>query len=1005
MTRSEATTRKDLIDPQLAKAGWNVNDTHQVGLEIPVDGYDAQPWNGVTDYCLYSPNGDVIAVVEAKRQSRDPRVAEQQVRHYVTEIEKHQSFRPFAFLTNGNITYFWDVENSPKRQVAGFFSLRDLENLLYIRQNKINPSTLVVNRQISGRTYQQEAIQRVIERFEDGFRRGLIVMATGTGKTRTIMGLIDLLIRSNHLRTVLFVADRDVLVRQALDDNFRVYLPDEPSDRIRSYNIDYSKRLYVGTLQTLTKCCRNFTPGFFDLIIFDECHRSIYNQFREVLDYFDGKILGLTATPATAIDRNTFQAFHCFEGIPTFLYEYQQAINDGNLVDYSLYQAQTHFQREGIRGANLDEEDRNMLIEQGIDPDDIDYEGTELEKKVSNRDTLRKQWTEIMEVCHKDESGQLPGKTIIFAVTQKHAHRLKEVFDEMYPQFSEMVQVIVSEMEKTKDLIDKFKKEEMPRIAISVDLMDTGVDIPEVVNLVFMKPVQSFIKLQQMIGRGTRNHEACKYLNRLPNGKKDEFLIIDFWENEFDRDPSDEVISQNLPITVKLFNTRLRLLGYYLDNQESSDEQNQDVKGDLYEYLLGKLNISGRNGQFRTPRHIIRLMVEMVDPKPNERIGDLAAGTCGFLVNSYQYILEKFTSPEILLDEMGNKHPIGDLLTPEESEFLEKEAFTAYDNDSGMTMLRIGSMNLMLHGIKYPRFFYQDTLSKEFKDEKSLDVALMNPPFKGKMDEKDINPYLPTKCKKTELLFLYQILRVLEMGGRCGVIVPDGVLFGSSKQHQDIRQKLIEENRLDGVVSMPSGVFKPYAGVSTAILLFTKGATTDRIWFYDMEHDGFSLDDKRQPIEENDIPDILDCWRNRFDNGFSALRESMKAELSAKLQPLKEKRLQLQEEIHRLRFEDAIASEDEETPRQVLESAEETLKVLEEEIKPLQGQINRLSRQFWVDKQVVKGNKYDLSASRYRHIEQDEVFYESPHKTMERLLKLEHYMANEVTELNQLLGE
>ncbi|MBD2314410.1 DEAD/DEAH box helicase family protein [Desertifilum sp. FACHB-1129] len=570
MSYNEANTRKELIDRALVQAGWTLEDSNQVGIEIPVDGYNAEPWNGVTDYCLYQPNGEVIAVVEAKRQSRDPRVAQQQVRDYVTGIEKHQSFRPFAFMSNGDKTFFWDVGNEVKRQVAGFFSLRDLQNLLYIRQNKIPLQQLSVNLAIANRTYQQEAIGRVSERFDEGHRRALVVMATGTGKTRTIMALIEVFLRANQARTVLFVADRDALVRQALDDNFKVYLPNEPRDRIRTYNVDYSKRLYVGTLQTLIKCYKKFTPGFFDLVIFDESHRSIYNQFREVVEYFDARIIGLTATPADFIERNTFQVFRCSDGIPTFNYPYRDAVNEGYLVDYSLYQARTRFQREGIRGANLTEEDRNTLIEQGLDPDEIDYEGTELERTVSNKDTLRRQWEEIMEVCHKDESGQYPGKTIVFAVSQNHALRLASLFEEMYPQYPDMVQVITSEMERTDDLIDRFKKEEMPRIAISVDLLDTGVDVPEVVNLVFMKPVHSLIKMQQMIGRGTRSHEACRYLHRLPNGHKDEFLIIDFWENDFEKEPSEETVTQNLPVTVKIFNTRLKLLEHYLNDQQSA---------------------------------------------------------------------------------------------------------------------------------------------------------------------------------------------------------------------------------------------------------------------------------------------------------------------------------------------------------------------------------------------------------------------------------------------------
>jgi type I restriction enzyme M protein len=338
--------------------------------------------------------------------------------------------------------------------------------------------------------------------------------------------------------------------------------------------------------------------------------------------------------------------------------------------------------------------------------------------------------------------------------------------------------------------------------------------------------------------------------------------------------------------------------------------QNQDVQGDLYEYLLSRLNTAGTSGQFRTPRHIIRMMVQMIDPQPGQRIIDPAAGTCGFLVNAWQYLLETHTDKrDLTYDEEGWPHGLtGSKLTPEEWKFSQGEGFTGYDSDSGMTMLRIGSMNLMLHGLSAPRFHYMDALSKAFNEESRYDVVLANPPFKGAIDASDVNPTLPTKLKKTEILFLHLFLRLLDNGGRAAVIVPDGVLFGTSKAHVEAKRKLIEENRLDAVVSMPSGVFRPYAGVSTAILIFTKGAKTDRIWFYDMEHDGFSLDDKRQRIPENDIPNVLACWRNRKDSDFTAKRVARLNELRKKIAPLKADRLKHHEAIHRLIFEEVIAS-------------------------------------------------------------------------------------------------
>jgi len=432
--------------------------------------------------------------------------------------------------------------------------------------------------------------------------------------------------------------------------------------------------------------------------------------------------------------------------------------------------------------------------------------------------------------------------------------------------------------------------------------------------------------------------------------------------------------------------------------------QNQDVQGDLYEYLLGKLNTAGQNGQFRTPRHIIRMMVNMRDPRPCERICDPAAGTCGFLVNAWQHLLETHTDPrDITYDEEGYPHGLTDSkLTKEEWEVSQTKALTGFDSDSGMTMLRIGSMNLMLHGIAAPNFRYTDTLSKAFTEERLYDVVLANPPFKGAIDAADVNPTLPVKCKKTEILFLHLFLRLLDNGGRAAVIVPDGVLFGSSNAHVDIRKKIIEENRLDGVVSMPSGVFRPYAGVSTAVLLFTKGGTTEKIWFYDMEHDGYSLDDKSQKVAENDIPDVLDCWDHRRDAKFQQKRAQRLANLQKQIAPLKKDRLEHRAIIHRLKFEEVVSKAPDKA-RAAREKAEAELAELQSRMTPLQTEINQLTRQFWVTKDQVKANKYDLSASRYRQVEQDEEFYEQPKVTLERMQKLEAVAASQVAVLSQVL--
>lgn len=432
--------------------------------------------------------------------------------------------------------------------------------------------------------------------------------------------------------------------------------------------------------------------------------------------------------------------------------------------------------------------------------------------------------------------------------------------------------------------------------------------------------------------------------------------------------------------------------------------QNQDVQGDLYEYLLSKLNTAGQNGQFRTPRHIIRMMVNMSDPRPGERICDPAAGTCGFLVNAWQHLLETHTdSRDITYDEEGYPHGLtGSKLTKEEYDFSQTKALTGFDSDSGMTMLRIGSMNLMLHGITSPNFRYTDTLSKAYGEERAYDVVLANPPFKGAIDASDVNPTLPVKCKKTEILFLHLFLRLLENGGRAAVIVPDGVLFGSSNAHVDIRKKLIEENRLDGVVSMPAGVFRPYAGVSTAILLFTKGGSTEKIWFYDMEHDGYSLDDKRQKVAENDIPDLLNCWNHRRDAKFQQKRTQRLADLQKQVSPLKKDRLDHHAIIHRLKFEEVVSQGPDEA-RTTREKAESELAELQFRITPLQTEINQLTRQFWVTKEQIKAKKYDLSASQYRQVQQDEQFYEQPQETLGRLQQLDATSSSILKELERSL--
>ncbi len=300
--------------------------------------------------------------------------------------------------------------------------------------------------------------------------------------------------------------------------------------------------------------------------------------------------------------------------------------------------------------------------------------------------------------------------------------------------------------------------------------------------------------------------------------------------------------------------------------QQSVGQEFQDTQGDLYEYLLSEITNAGKLGQFRTPRHIIQLICELVDPKLGDTICDPACGTGGFLLGAYQHILTQHTSKEHQkTDENGlTRGVVGDKLTDERQwKQLKEKTFYGYDMDD--SMVRIGLMNLMMHGISTPNIDQKDTLSKKYDEDNHFDVIMANPPFKGSIDKGDIHESFSLDTTKTELLFINRIIKSLKIGGRGGVIVPEGVLFGNSNAHKQARKMLMNDCELQGIVSMPSGVFKPYAGVSTAILIFVKGGETEKIWFYDMEADGYSLDDKRSKIDNNDISDIVEKWKHRKD--------------------------------------------------------------------------------------------------------------------------------------------
>lgn len=574
--KTEQQTRAELIDKQLERAGWNVNDPAQVVQEydifvdLPGGVAEAQtPYQGhqFSDYVLLGKNGKPLAVVEAKKTSKDAAIGKEQAKQYCYNIQKRTcGFLPFCFYSNGLETYFWDLENYPPRKVIGYPTLDDLERLNYIRQHRKPLTRELINTDIAGRDYQIKAIRSVLEGIEKKRRSFLLIMATGTGKTRTIIALVDALMRAGYAERILFLVDRIALREQALDA-FKEHLSDEPRwPNLGEKLISMDRRIYVSTYPSMLNIIRDenqyLSPYFFDFIFIDESHRSIYNTYGEILDYFKTMNLGMTATPTDMIDHNTFSLFDCEDGLPTFAYTFEEAVNNTPpyLSNFQVMKIQTRFQADGISKRTIALADQKKLMLDGVDIEEINFEGTQLEKKVINRGTNTLIVKEFMEECLKDQNGVLPGKTIFFCSSKAHARRMEEVFDVLFPQYNgELAKVMVSDDPRVYGkggLLDQFTNQDMPRVAISVDMLDTGIDIREIVNLCFAKPVYSYTKFWQMIGRGTRLLEPAKAKPWCL--EKQIFLIIDCWDNfeYFKLTPEGKKIDPGLPLPVRLFGIR-----------------------------------------------------------------------------------------------------------------------------------------------------------------------------------------------------------------------------------------------------------------------------------------------------------------------------------------------------------------------------------------------------------------------------------------------------------------
>ncbi len=525
--RKESCTRTELIDTQLARAGWSKNRKlllEEVLLQTaePEKPYGQEQF---ADYVLLGPDGKPIAVVEAKRSSRDELAGKRQAADYADIIKSQTGYDPFIFLTNGTEIQFWDRDRYPPRKIAGFYSRDDLERLNHQKQYATPLSNVAINATIAGRDYQNEAIRRVTEGIDAAKRKFLLVMATGTGKTRTTISMIDTMLRAKRIQKVLFLADRRALVRQAMSE-FKSHLPNESLARIENGETT-GARIQFSTYPSMMQVYVRLSVGYYDLIIADESHRSIYQLYKAIFDHFDAIQLGLTATPTDYIDHNTFELFDCGDGTPSYYYSYDAAIQDKNLVNYRVLDAQTNFQLNGIQGNTLPEPLQQMARNQGVELDELNFEGSDIEKNIINQGTNDAIVREFMDKSRKDIRG-LPHKSIIFAVSHAHAKRLYESFNRLYPELQRqgMAEIIDSHMERADATLDDFKYKTMPRIAISVDMLDTGVDVPAIQNLVFAKPVFSKVKFWQMIGRGTRLHT-----DKTTGEIKNDFLIIDHWKN------------------------------------------------------------------------------------------------------------------------------------------------------------------------------------------------------------------------------------------------------------------------------------------------------------------------------------------------------------------------------------------------------------------------------------------------------------------------------------------
>ena len=610
---SEFSTRKVYIDTMIADAGWEHNKNWVD--EYPIEEMPNNSNFGFADYVLFGDDGRPLAVIEAKKTCVDVSKGRQQAVLYANFLEKKFKRRPVIFLSNGFDTRIWldGKKGNPERQVSGIYSKRDLEKLFNILAMRTHLDNITINDEISNRYYQKAAVKSVCEAFNiQNRRKALLVMATGSGKTRTVISIVDVLIRYGWAKNVLFLADRTSLVTQA-KRVFHNLMPDLSIINLCEEKNNVNARAVFSTYQTMMNCIddtkdeegnRLFTCGHFDLIIVDEAHRSIYKKYSDIFTYFDSLLIGLTATPKDEIDKSTYRIFDLEGGVPTYGYELEQAVEDKYLVTYSVAVTELKFMQSGIIYSELSEEEKEeyeetFADENGEIPEKIDSK--ELNERLFNKDTIRKVLNLVMTYGLKVDYGNKIGKTIIFAKNHNHAEEILKVWNNEFPEYPQhYARIIDNYTNYSQSLIDDFSDiNKPPQIAISVDMLDTGIDVPEILNLVFFKPVFSKSKFWQMIGRGTR---LCPGL--IDGEDKDKFYIFDFCGtfDFFNINKNGKEVSSTETLQEKVFNLKVEI-AYKLQDLEFQTEDLVSFRKELVRYVVEKVNELNREN-FAVKQHL-----------------------------------------------------------------------------------------------------------------------------------------------------------------------------------------------------------------------------------------------------------------------------------------------------------------------------------------------------------------------------------------------------------------